>query len=158
MKAKSGEDSGKIYEFQRTQLVPRPLETVFEFFSRAANLQVLTPPWLEFRLVDAPQELAAGSLIRYKLRVHKVPIRWTTQITEWEPPRRFVDIELSGPYALWLHEHTFTPDPKGTIMRDTVRYALPFGFLGQIANWVMVERDVRTIFDYRTKKMRELFG
>jgi len=149
--------SGKIYEIRLEQLVPRPIDVVFDFFSRASNLAILTPPWLDFRMVGAPEQLEAGSLIDYKLCIHKIPVRWTTQITEWEPPRRFVDIELSGPLALWHHEHVFVPDPNGTIMQDTVCYALPFGLLGQIANRLLVARDLEDLFDFRAQKMRELF-
>ena len=158
MKWDGREPSGKIYILHRQQLVSRPIAEVFEFFSRASNLQVLTPPWLDFRIVEAPETMEAGSLIRYKLRIHKLPIRWTTEIIEWQPPHRFVDVQLSGPYSLWHHEHTFMADPKGTLVEDKVRYALPFGFVGRIANWMSVERDVTAIFDYRERKMCKLFS
>jgi ligand-binding SRPBCC domain-containing protein len=148
----------KNYILKRSQWVPQPLDTVFEFFSRAENLQTITPPWLEFRMVDAPKQMHAGSLIRYQLRVHKIPVRWTTEITEWNPPHRFVDIELSGPYALWHHEHKFFAENNGTTIEDEVTYALPFGLLGQIACRLFVSRDLENIFDYRARKMRELFG
>jgi hypothetical protein len=142
----------------RSQWLPRSRQEIFEFFSHPANLQTLTPPWLDFQITESPDELQAGSLIRYKLRTHGIPLRWTTEITEWQPPYRFVDTQLSGPYKLWHHEHTFTEEHGGTMIGDTVRYALPFGPLGNLVHWLMVRRDVNGIFDYREKKMLELFG
>jgi hypothetical protein len=145
------------YLLAREQWVPRQVEEVFAFFSRPENLQVLTPPWLDFRMVEAPQELSAGSLIRYRMRWRGLPIRWTTEISEWNPPHGFVDREVKGPYALWNHEHWFTPRDKGTIMRDRVAYALPFSWLGRLANCAVVKRDVERIFDFRAEAMRRLF-
>jgi ligand-binding SRPBCC domain-containing protein len=145
-----------IYHLTRSQWLPRSIDEVFSFFSRPENLQVITPPWLDFRMVETPQALIAGSLIRYRLRWHGVPIRWTTKITEWNPPNGFVDRELSGPYALWNHEHSFVSQEGGTQMHDHVTYALPFGPLGRLASpWV--GRDVERIFDFRAEAMRGLF-
>jgi ligand-binding SRPBCC domain-containing protein len=152
-------DCKKIHTYclEREQWLPRPLHEVFAFFSRPENLQVITPPWLDFRMVEVPEALAAGSLIRYRLRWHALPIRWTTEISEWNPPHGFVDREVSGPYALWNHEHWFRADHEGTTMRDRVTYALPFGWLGRAAHWALVKRDVEKIFDYRAETMRRLF-
>jgi len=147
----------KTYILEREQWLPRPIDEVFAFFSRPENLQVITPPWLDFRMVSAPENLTSGSLIRYRLRWRWVPIRWTTEITEWKPPQRFVDRELAGPYALWNHEHDFIADKTGTLMRDRVAYALPFGLAGGLAHRVLVERDVKNIFDFRAKTMRARF-
>lgn len=148
----------KIYSISSTQWVPRPLEEVFEFFSRPANLQELTPPLLNFHILEAPEHIQAGSLIRYRLKVHKVPVSWTTEIVEWEPPRRFVDVQLKGPYSLWRHQHTFVAERGGTTISDHVDYSLPFGPLGQIVHGLFVRRDVEQIFAFRGVKMRELFG
>lgn len=148
----------QIYLLEREQAVPGAINEVFSFFSRPENLQALTPSWLNFRMVEAPQALAAGSLIRYRLRWRIMPIRWTTEITEWEPPHRFVDREVSGPYALWNHEHWFSAHEKGTMMRDRVSYALPLGVLGRLAHTLTVKRDVESIFDYRAEAMRRLFS
>ncbi len=97
----------RLYYLEREQWVPAPLEKIFNFFSRPENLQKLTPPWLDLRIVEAPAELAAGALIRYRLRWHFLPIRWSTEIADWSPPHKFVDRAVSGPYALWNHEHSF---------------------------------------------------
>jgi ligand-binding SRPBCC domain-containing protein len=145
------------YILEREQWLPKPLDDVFSFFSRPENLQIITPPWLDFRMVDAPQALTVGSLIRYRLRWHGLPIRWTTEITEWNPPHRFVDRELRGPYALWNHEHWFVAHNGGTKMNDRVSYALPLGILGTLAHAVAVKRDVEKIFDFRAESMRSLF-
>jgi ligand-binding SRPBCC domain-containing protein len=133
------------------------LDEIFGFFSRPENLQALTPPWVDFHIVEAPRELAAGSLIRYRLRWHGVPIRWTTEISEWNPPHGFVDRQLSGPYALWNHEHVFVVHNGGTTMRDRVTYGLPFGPIGWLAHRIVVKRDVERLFDFRADAMRRLF-
>ena len=145
------------YVLEREQWLARPLEEVFAFFSRPENLQQITPGWLNFGMVEAPRELRAGALIRYRLRVHGIPIRWTSEITEWNPPHGFVDRELKGPYAVWNHEHLFSARDGGTLMRDRVTYALPLGPLGRIAHWISVRRDVESIFDFRSESMARLF-
>jgi ligand-binding SRPBCC domain-containing protein len=146
----------KIFVLEREQWVARRLEEVFAFFSRPENLQQITPPWLHFGMVEAPKVLAVGSLIHYRLRIHGVPIRWTTEITEWNPPHGFVDRELSGPYALWNHEHLFESSNEGTTMRDRVQWALPLGWAGLVA-YPMAKRDVEKIFDFRANAMERLF-
>ena len=102
--------------------------------------------------------MRAGTLFEYRLRLHGVPVSWLTRIEEWEPGIRFVDMQLKGPYALWHHTHEFEPDGAGgTLMRDTVRYALPFGPFGEIARRLFVARDLEAIFDFRTQRVaREL--
>jgi len=147
----------RSYLLKRQQWLPKPIGEVFQFFSRPENLQIITPPWLDFRMVDSPSDLNAGSLIRYRLRWHSVPIRWTTEISEWNPPHSFVDRAVSSPYALWNHEHSFDSENGGTLMRDFVTYALPFGPIGWLAHRVLVKRDVERIFDFRAEKMRQLF-
>ncbi len=145
-----------IWELRAHLRLPRPRPEVFAFFADAANLEALTPPWLGFHIVTPqPIELRTGALIEYRLRVHGLPLRWTTEITAWEPPVRFVDEQLRGPYRLWLHEHTFEDAPGGTFVRDRVRYRPPFG---RLANWLVVERDVRTIFRHRSETLLRLFG
>jgi ligand-binding SRPBCC domain-containing protein len=148
----------KTYILKRTQWVPQPLHVVFDFFSRPANLQSITPPFLDFKITDAPAEICAGSLIRYTLRLHGIPVRWKTEIADWKPPHSFVDLQISGPYTLWRHTHTFVEERGGTAIEDEVAYALPLGPVGRIAHWMLVRRDLKVIFDYRSDKMRELFG
>ena len=146
----------RIFEFRAHTRVPRPRAEVFAFFAAAGNLQELTPPGLRFEvLTPGPIEMRAGTLIDYRLRLRLIPIHWRTAITVWEPPRRFVDEQLRGPYRLWIHEHTFEEDGDGTLCGDFVRYAVPFGAL---ANRLMVARDVRKIFAYRERRLQEIFG
>jgi ligand-binding SRPBCC domain-containing protein len=147
------------YTIQREQWVRRPITEVFEFFSDARNLEILTPAWLQFKiLTPGPIRIAAGAHIQYRLSWHAVPLRWTTEITRWNPPHDFEDIQLSGPYKLWRHTHRFLARNGGTQMTDIVEYALPFGFLGRVAHALQVRRNVEKIFDYRYDRIREVFG
>jgi ligand-binding SRPBCC domain-containing protein len=138
---------------RREQRLPRPPDQVFPFFADAHNLEAITPPWLGFRvLTPRSTELRAGSLIEYRLRLHGVPLAWLTRIEDWTPGVRFVDSQLAGPYALWHHTHEFEPaGADGTLMRDTVRYALPYWPLGELAHALVVRRDLAAIFDFRAQ-------
>jgi ligand-binding SRPBCC domain-containing protein len=147
----------RLYCLEREQWLLRPIEEVFSFFSRPENLQTITPPWLDFRMVESPEALEKGSLIRYRLRWRGVPIRWTTEMVVWDPPNRFVDRQLSGPYALWNHEHWFYARGGGTLLRDFVTYALPFGIAGWLAHAGLVKRDLKGIFDFRAETISQRF-
>lgn len=148
-----------IHTVRREQLVPRPLDEVFEFFSDAANLQEITPAYLDFRILTSrPTEIKRGTLLDYRLKWHGLPIRWRTKILEWNPPHRFVDLQLKGKYRLWHHTHTFEAVSGGTRMADTVNYELPLGPLGALAHAVKVRRDVEGIFDYRQEVIARKFG
>lgn len=147
------------YIFHAEQFVPRPLDEVFDFFSRAENLQALTPPWLHFQILSVdPQPIRKGTLIRYSLRWRIFPIRWTTEIVEWDPPHGFVDLQLKGPYQFWRHQHRFIAEGNGTRIVDEIHYRLPFGALGRLAHAVKVRRDVEGIFDYRKRAVERRFG
>ena len=136
--------------------LPRPRTELFLFFAEARNLETLTPAWLKFEvLTPAPIEMRSGTLIDYRIRVHGFPIRWRTEIAEWDPPRQFVDVQLSGPYTLWHHTHTFEESAGGTLCRDRVRYR-PRG--GALIHWLFVRRDVERIFQFRQQRLREFFG
>jgi len=102
-------------------------------------------------------ELKQGATIAYALRIHGIPVKWRTLIERWEPPREFVDVQEKGPYRVWRHTHRFSPVNGGTLLQDDVEYALPFGLLGRIANRLQVAGDVAKIFDYRERRIRELF-
>lgn len=136
---------------ERSQRIELPPERAFALFAEAGNLEAITPPWLGFRIFSPVAiELAEGALIEYRLRLHGIPVRWRTRIEVWEPPRRFVDVQLSGPYALWHHTHEFAADgPGATVVRDRVRYRVGFGPLGVAALRLFVRRDLERIFDYR---------
>ena len=148
-----------IHRLERRQHLNRPLEAVFEFFARAQNLERLTPPWLGFELLTPePIEMRVGARIDYRLHVHRVPVRWSSRIDEWEPGRSFVDRQLHGPYALWHHRHAFEREGEGTIVRDQIHYAMPLGRLGDLADPLFVRRDLQRIFDYRHQAVEHALG
>ena len=150
----------RIHTLERQQRIERPLAEVFPSYADAANLERITPPWLGFE-VTTPQPIGmkVGALIEYRLGLHGIPVRWKTRIEEWQPPHRFVDAQLSGPYTLWHHTHTFRADgEKATILGDRVRYAIPFGPAGELARALFVRSDLERIFDYRRDAVAELLG
>jgi ligand-binding SRPBCC domain-containing protein len=150
----------KVHLLERSQRIARPPEEVFAFFSDAHNLEAITPDWLRFRIVTPGRiEMAPGALIEYRLRLHGLPIRWLTRIEEWEPGRRFVDVQVRGPYALWHHTHEFETDGDGaTVVRDRVSYALPLGPLGELARSAFVARDLDRIFDHRVASVSKVMA
>ncbi len=138
-----------------------PPDAVFGFFSNAGNLEVLTPPWLRFRvLTEGEIRMARGTQIDYRLRLHGLPLRWRSEITAWEPPHRFVDEQVIGPYRSWIHEHRFDIEERPgrepvVIASDEVRYEAPGGWL---IDRYLVAPDLERIFAYRTARLRERFG
>ncbi len=147
------------YELTQTTLVDAPLEEVCEFFSRAENLGILTPPNVDFAITsDTPCPMHAGAEISYTIRLGRIPIQWRTQIEAWQKNERFVDVQLKGPYRCWWHEHSFRADGQRTIMEDRVVYALPLGPLGRVAHRLFVARMLREIFSYRTRAIALRFG
>ena len=135
---------------EREQFVAAPLEETFRFFADARNLERITPPWLGFRVLtqgDIP--MAVGTVIDYRIRVLGLPVRWTSLISRWEPGVAFVDRMLRGPYRWWHHLHTFEAKDGGTLMRDRVEYAVPYGPLGPVAHALFVRRRLAHIFDFR---------
>lgn len=145
-----------IHEFRSELLLPRPIEEVFAFFSNPANLDSITPPWLNFCMTTpGPIAMREGAVLDYKLRVRGFPIRWRSKITAWEPPHRFVDEQIRGPYRLWNHEHKFEARNEGTLVVDHVHYAVPFD---RLLHKLVVRPDVERIFAYRTECLLRRFG
>jgi ligand-binding SRPBCC domain-containing protein len=135
--------------------LPRPPEEIFEFFSDAFQLQTLTPPWLRFCVLTLPPiHLQEGALIDYRLRVHGFPLCWQSRIEQWDPPRRFADVQTRGPYRQWLHEHVFESLDGGTLCSDIVEYEV---YGGRLVHALLVRRDLARIFAYRQHILRQLF-
>lgn len=152
-----------VHTLHRRQVLDGTPAEVFPFFADAHNLEAITPPLLRFRVITpSPIPMAVGTLIEYRLRIHGLPIRWQTLIQDWTPDPthpRFVDTQLRGPYALWHHTHEFEPvGADRTAMTDTVRYAIGFGPLGDVAHRLFVRRDVEAIFDHRARVVPELMA
>jgi hypothetical protein len=145
----------KEFTFHTELWLPRRRDEVFPFFAEARNLEAITPPWLNFEvLTPGFGAMRTGALIDYRIRVHGIPIYWRTRIAEWNPPHRFVDVQLRGPYTLWHHTHIFEERDGGTLCVDDVRYR-PRG--GVLMNWLFVRRDVESIFAFRTERLAHIF-
>jgi ligand-binding SRPBCC domain-containing protein len=148
---------GQPFRLVRSQRIERPLPEVFAFFSDAVNLEALTPPFLRFRIITPlPIAMCVGARIDYRLSLWGVPLRWRSVISCFEPDRRFIDEQESGPYAQWHHLHEFEAEGRGTRMLDHVTYRLPFGALGRLVHAIWVERQLRMIFDYRAAAVERL--
>src|SRR4051812_47238791 len=148
-----------IHVLRREQRLEAPPEAVFPFFADARNLEAITPPLLQFRLLTPdPISMGPGTFLQYALRIHGVPVRWDTLIQDWDPPHRFVDVQVRGPYRLWHHTHELEPLDGGTatLMRDTVRYAIGLGPFGEVARRAVVTRDLEAIFAFREERVPAL--
>lgn len=140
--------------------LPHGRAELFPFFADAHNLEAITPPWLRFAvLTPAPIEMRAGALIDYRLRLHGVPLRWRTEIAVWEPPTRFVDRQVAGPYETWEHEHRFRDVAGGVVMSDHVSYRIRGGRLADlVGDRAVARRDLRRIFEHRRNALEARFG
>jgi ligand-binding SRPBCC domain-containing protein len=150
----------KIYTLERTQEVAAPLEEVWDFFSNPGNLALITPPWLGFRVVSgADQKIYKGMLIKYKVSpLLGIPVTWVTEIAEVDDLSRFVDIQRTGPYTLWRHEHIFKEKNGAVELTDIVTYALPLGPLGRIAHALDTKKRLDRIFEFRRGYVERRFG
>lgn len=141
----------------RKQRFPLTVSEVFTFFEAPENLALITPRWLDFRmLTPSPVVMKEGALIDYTIRWGTFPIRWTSLITEYQRPYRFVDVQIKGPYSLWHHTHSFVEKDGWTEMMDEVRYVLPFGMFGSVAHALLVRTQLNGIFDYRARIIGDL--
>jgi ligand-binding SRPBCC domain-containing protein len=141
------------------QWLPRPLDDVFEFFSRPENLSDITPPWLGFRvLTPGPLTMRTGLVIDYTVRVLGRPARWRSVIAEYDPPHGFRDVQVVGPYRRWDHRHRFRAADGGTLVEDAVVYEPPLGPLGALLDVLLIRRQLAAIFEYRRQRIEELVG
>jgi uncharacterized protein (TIGR01777 family) len=144
--------------FEASQFVARPISEVFRFFEDPKNLERMTPPWLNFRIVSQTSaSIQTGTEICYRLKVHGMPMKWKTRIQDWKVNESFVDDQIQGPYSRWHHVHSFESLRGGTLIQDRVSYRLPLGGLGKLLGGSFVKNDVNMIFSYRKEKMREVF-
>ena len=143
------------FQLHQEQLLSYPIEQVFRFFASPENLNLLTPPWVNFSILS-PQsiEMAVGTIIEYRIRLRGVPVTWRSEITEWQPPFAFCDVQLRGPYRFWVHRHTFEEKPGGTLVTDHVDYGV---LGGALVNRLFVAGELRRIFGYRKIRLHELF-
>ncbi|MEN3040722.1 MAG: SRPBCC family protein [Bacteroidia bacterium] len=155
-----------LYRLMRKQLIPAAIDSVWHFFSRPENLKIITPPYMGFDILSSvPPVMEAGIIIEYIVRpLAGIPMRWITEITHLygpqhgEPPYFFVDEQRFGPYAFWHHRHEFHEAEGGVLMIDLVHYKLPLGKIGQLFHPWVVEPRLKEIFDFREKKISEIFG
>lgn len=146
------------YELRARTVIDASLDQTFAFFSKAANLGVITPAAMSFSILGQVPPMAMGAMIDYRVRVGPLPVRWRTRITTWEPGRRFADLQEKGPYRFWWHEHTFHADGPRTVMEDRVYYTPPLGLFGRLANRFFIRSTLRRIFQYRGDVIRLRFG
>ena len=138
--------------------IARPRPEVFAFFANPGNLPLVTPPWLRFRILSAPPTLAAGAVLDYRVAWLGLPLRGRTFIREYDPPFRFVDVQVRGPYARWEHRHRFLEEDGETSVEDRVTYRLPLGPFGRAAHALLVGRQLAAIWAYRRRRLGELVG
>ena len=148
-----------IRRLRSNQWIPIDRARAFAFFADASNLQALTPPFLHFRIVTPlPIAMGVGTLIRYRLRIMGMPMGWLTRIEEWRPGEGFTDLQLRGPYARWIHRHTFSADKGGTWVRDEVEYALPLAPVSDPFHAVFIRPMLQRVFAYRGSAIARLLG
>ncbi len=148
----------KFYHFYRTQILPLPLAQAFAFFADPRHLEATTPPLVHFKFTrEPPPVLQAGSVVDYRIRMLGVPVRWRARIELWEPPHRFVDVQVKGAFASWHHTHLFEDAGDGrTRVREQIEFAMPMGVLGRIAYRLFVARMLERIFDFRADRLAAL--
>ena len=143
------------FQIHQEQLLSLPIEQVFRFFASPENLNLLTPPWANFSILSPqPIEMAVGTVIEYRIRLRGVPVNWRSEITEWQPPFAFCDVQRRGPYRFWVHRHTFEEKPGGTLVTDHVDYGV---LGGALVNRLFVAGELKRIFGYRKIRLHELF-
>ncbi len=149
------------HHIKSVQKIPVSLEKAWAFYANPANLQAITPEGMDFRIISRHhgEGLYAGQIFEYKVSpLLGIPLYWMTEITHAEAPHYFVDEQRKGPYRFWQHQHHFRAIDGGVEMTDIIHYTNPLGFMGRIANAILVKRKLRQIFEFRFRKVEELFG
>ena len=149
----------KLYNLKTEQYFDHSIETVFDFFSRPENLSVITPDKMNFNIITPlPIHMGKGKIIDYTIKVLGFPVRWRSIISSYDVPNEFTDEQLLGPYAFWHHKHHFKKHKKGTLMLVTITYAMPYGWVGRLIHWLSVKSQLQWIFNFRAKKLQEIFS
>jgi ligand-binding SRPBCC domain-containing protein len=149
-----------FYQLIKKQFVPASIEEVWDFISSPKNLKEITPDYMGFDITseNLPEKMYAGMIISYKVRpLMGIPMTWVTEITHVEDKRYFVDEQRVGPYSIWHHQHQIEPHENGVMMTDIVSYKPPLGFLGSIANALLIRRQLKGIFEYREKALKKRY-
>ena len=149
-----------IQQYSTEQQLNTDLETAWQFFSSADNLPKITDPKMNFKVLSHFEDdsIFEGMLIDYKVTpLLGIEMSWQTEIIQVDFQKSFTDFQKKGPYKLWKHFHEFFPNENGVLMKDTVDYEIPFGFLGEIANGLLIRNKIKEIFDYRRKILKDLF-
>ena len=150
-----------VHLLKAVQKIPGNLPDIWDFFAQPSNLVKITPKEMDFQILSeaSDQELYPGQIIEYTVRpLLGIPFYWMTEITQVRPQSFFIDEQRKGPYSLWHHQHHFEVIDGGVKMTDTVHYSSPLGFLGEIANTLIVRKKLEDLFDYRVKRIEETFG
>ena len=148
----------KVYSLHYKQMVNRPLDDVFDFFSNPENLSKITPKKLDFNIMTpSPIKMINGQLIDYTIRLFGIRIHWRTLITDYNPPNSFIDQQIKGPYLLWHHEHLFKEVENGVEIVDIIHYTIPLGIIGRFLHWAWIKKDLENIFSYRKNIINEIF-
>lgn len=151
----------KIYHLKRTQFLPISLSEAWDFFSSPKNLSKITPEHMGFEIlyISGGDKAYAGQIIQYKVSVLPgIKVNWVTEITHVQELFHFIDEQRFGPYSLWHHQHHFKEVRGGVEMTDEVNFAIPFGYLGRLAHWIFVGREVNRIFDHRFSVLKKYFS
>ena len=152
------ESPTKYFRFRQYQFVAKPIEEVFKFFAEAKNLERITPSQLSFKIdSQSTEEIQEGTNFVYRLKIHGVPAKWKTNITNWNPPYEFVDWQQKGPYRVWYHNHLFVETESGTLLIDEVKFVLPFRWISNILVSWFIKLDVKSIFKYRYEYIRDYY-
>ncbi len=148
----------KTHILETVTIIHKPLLEVFDFFSKAENLNILTPPELHFKIITPlPIKMEPTTIIDYRIKLNGISFNWRTEICNWEPPYRFVDQQLKGPYKKWHHTHSFIEKNGVTEMTDRIEFLSPGWIFEPIINALFIEKKVKKIFAYREKKLKEIF-
>jgi ligand-binding SRPBCC domain-containing protein len=150
-----------MHIYKAEQFLPISIEKAWAFFSSPKNLSVITPPSLDFKILSDldGKDIHEGMLIDYRVRpLLGIPVRWQTEISDVKENYSFTDQQLTGPYKVWKHTHTFTAHKDGILMTDEIQYQLPFGWLGTIMEKLIVRDKIKSIFEYRKNILNKIFN